>query len=161
MVSKNFFIFLFIIVGGASLYLAGDFFHHLHTYFKLSHEVPVEVSDWSIVEKKEGKFSIEALYQFHLEGREIKGRYTFPRPVYPNPYLAEDLMEEWQEKSWTIWCDPKHPHEVALQKIAPLKKGVYLALSLGIILYFAFLYQYAKQMHGQEEGSGKAPAPLS
>lgn len=161
MISKNFFVFLFILVGGASLYLAGDFFYHLHRYFKLTHEAPVEVSDWKVLEKSEGKFSIDVLYKFQVGKREITGRYPFPKPVYPNPYLAEDLVEEWQDKSWTIWYNPKAPHEVSLLKIAPLKKGIYLALSLGIILYFAFLYQYAKRMHGQEEASGKAHAPHS
>lgn len=161
MISKNFFILMFLIAGGASLYLAGDFFYRLNEYFTLTHSAPAVVSDWKVVEKREGKFSIEALFSYHIGDQEITGRYLFPKPVYSNPYVAEDLVEHWREKEWTIWYSPKRPHDALLQKAFPLKKGVYLVLSLCIILYFAFLYQYAKRMHAPVEGNGKAPEPPS
>lgn len=158
MISKNFFIFMFLIVGGASLYLGGEFFYNLNRYFHLTHSEEAQVSDWKVVEIKSGKFSVEAVYQFQIEERAIMGTYAFSKPVYPNPYLAEDLVEAWQEKTWEIWYNPKQPHDAALQKVFPAKKAIHFALSLGIILYFAFLNIYVKRMHFSEEENEKAPS---
>ena len=148
---------MFLVVGGAALYLGGEFFYQLNQYFHLTSSAPVEVSDWKIVEKKKDKYSVEASYQFHVGERVIMGTFHFPKPVYQNPYLAEDLIEDWQEKTWTVWYHPKHPHITSLQKNFPTKKAMQFAVSLLIILYFGFLNIYVKRSHFSEEGSGKAP----
>ena len=85
MISKNFFIFMFLIVGGASLYLGGEFFYNLNRYFHLTHSSEAQVFDWKVVEIKSGKFSVEAAYQFQVEERAVMGIYSFPKPVYLTP----------------------------------------------------------------------------
>ena len=147
-----------VIVGGASLWLGVDFFYNLNRYFHLTHSADAQIFDWKVVEIKSGKFSVEAAYRFQIAERTIMGTYSFPKPVYPNPYLAKDLIEAWQEKTWKIWYNPQYPYDAALQKMFPAKKVLHFALSLGIILYFSFLNLYVKKMHFLEEGSEKAPS---
>ena len=149
---------MFLIVGGASLWIGGEFFYNLNRYFHLTHFADAQVFDWKVVEIKSGKFSVEAAYQFQIEERRIVGTYSFLKPVYPNPYLVEDLIEAWQGKAWKIWYNPKHPHEAALQKMFPVRKAIHFAVSLGIILYFSFLKIYVKRMYFSEEANEKAPS---
>ncbi|MCB1106970.1 MAG: hypothetical protein KDK76_02620 [Chlamydiia bacterium] len=142
MVSKKFFYFIFLMVGGASLWLGGQFFYDLYHYFQLNSHAPAQVSEWRIVEKKPNRFSIEANYEFCVEDRTLNGVFHFSKPVYQNPYLAEDLLSHWKEKNWKIWFNADRIHEASLQKIFPIKRGVYFALSLAVMLYFAILNLY-------------------
>jgi hypothetical protein len=147
---------MFVIAGGAAVWLGGDFFFKLHQYFLLSSSAPAKVSNWSVHEKN-GKFTVEAGYHFEIPNRSIEGRYAFPKPVYPNPHLANDLVERWEDRSWEIWYNPKNPYQVSLQKAFPTKKVFQFGLSLAILIYFGFLKIYVKRVHDAEGESGKSP----
>ena len=156
MISRSFFIGIFLIVGGGALYLGGQFFFKLHQYFLLSTSAPAKVSDWNVIEKN-GKFTLEARYKFETQGGVVEGTFSFPKPVYQNPYLAEDLIKIWAEKSWEIWYHPKAPYGATLEKNFPIKKGFQFGLSLVAIVYFAFLKIYVKRMHAAQGESEKPP----
>lgn len=105
------------------------------------------LDEWRVKEEKKGKFSISVNYQFEWKGQSIAGVYDFKKPTYQNPYLAQDHIQEWSEKSWAIWLNPNQPTFVSLQKQFPMKKGVNLALCLAVLLYFVFLKGYVKRMN--------------
>ncbi len=128
-----------ILAGGGALWVGGKFFYKLHHYFLLSKEAPVVINEWTVLELKPGKFSVGATYQFKVGERTLHGVYHFAKPIYPNPYLAEDLIEEWQEEPWVIWHSQKNPTFAALEKGAPVKEGIQLALCISVFLYFLVL----------------------
>lgn len=156
-VSKNFFGFVFILCLGISLWTGGQFLYQTYGYFHRSQSAPARLSNWEVLEKKEGKFSIEVTYEFWEKGAIRTGRFLFPKPTYSNPYVAEDLVEEWKEESWTVWYNPKQPTDVTFQKRFPLKEGAYFLISLGVILYFAILKMYLSRhsFEAEREREGK------
>lgn len=125
----------------AALWIGGGFVYDLHRYFQLSSEAKACLEDWK-VEEDDGDYSIVVNYTFDNKGQKIMGRYHFPRPVYQNPYIAEEHMNSWKGKDWMIYFNPKQPSEASLQKKFPAKKGINLGLSLGILLYFLVLKGY-------------------
>lgn len=142
---RNFFSLIFILTTAAALWIGGQFFYDLNQYFHFSKSAPVQLEDWKINERKRGKFSIEVSYQFFIENRRVGGVYLFPMPVYQNPYLAEDMIQKWRGESWDIWFDPQKPTIATLQKKFPIKGAIHLALTLGMILYFAFFKFYVRR----------------
>lgn len=95
--------------------------------------------------EEEGNYSIAVNYTFDNNGQKMVGRYHFPRPVYQNPYIAEEHMKSWKDKEWKIYFNPKRPADASLQKKFPAKKGINLGLSLGILLYFLLLKGYVSR----------------
>ena len=151
-ISRNVFTALFILTGLATLWIGGGFFYEFYKYYELSHEAVVKLDNWKIHED-EDRFTIRVNYSFDWKGQTIAGRYFFPRPVYHNPYIAEEHLKLWKEKEWKIYFNPKWPSDAALQKKFPTKKGIYLGLSLGILLYFLLLKGFVVRAHSLDQRS--------
>ena len=149
MISKNIFVFLFFITGVVSLWIGSAFFYDLHRYFQLSVSAPAILDNWSIQEDEKGVFSIAVNYQFEWKQKPIQGVYHFEKPIYKNPYLARDYIDEWKDKDkdFKIWLSPNQPTLVSMQRNFPVKKGMHLILCLAIFLYFFFLKSYVKKIN--------------
>ncbi|MCB1080777.1 MAG: hypothetical protein KDK69_03040 [Chlamydiia bacterium] len=146
--SKSFFAFLLVVVSGVGLWMGGKFLYDLHHYFLLSHTAPVHINEWKVEEIKPGKFSIFASLEFQVGERIFYKNYRFLKPVYQNPYVAEALIERWENERWEVWYNPKDPQIASLQKAFPIKAGVYFVLCLGVFLYFSWLRIYVRKMGG-------------
>lgn len=136
-----------MITSAIALWVGGQFFYELNQYFQLSADTPVFLDQWNVKEEKSGKFSISVNYQFEWKGQPIHGVYDFKKPTCQNPYLANNYISEWKEKSWTVWLNPDKPTFVSLQKTFPTKKVINLALCLAVLLYFTFLKGYVRRMN--------------
>lgn len=138
---------MFLITSCVALWIGGQFFHDLNHYFQLSTNIPASLDEWNVKEGKKGTFSISVNYKFEWRGQTIHGVYAFKKPTYQNPYLANDHIKEWKEKSWTVWLNPRKPTFVSLQKVFPMKGGIKLVLCLAVLLYFTFLKGYVRKMN--------------
>lgn len=130
------------------LWMGGEFFYGLYDYFRLSASAPAILDQWDVTEEKKGEFSIRVAYRFEWKKEAIRGVYTFKKPVYHNPYVANDQTKEWQAKSWVIWFDPSQPTFNSLQRDFPLRQGIKLFFCLAILLYFVFLKGYVRRIDG-------------
>jgi hypothetical protein len=146
-ISKHIFTLLFLVTSCVALWIAGPFFYDLNHYFKLSKNVAAILDNWTVKEDAKGIFSISVNYQFEWKEQTIQGIYDFKKPTYYNLQLANDHVEEWREKSWTVWINPSQPTAVSLQKVFPMKGCIKLALSLVVLLYFAFLKGYVRNIN--------------
>ena len=154
--TKNSFNLFFLVLVGLSLWLGGDFFYRLNHYFKLSAKTSATISSWRVVEMKKDHFLVAASYTAYVDDQTFMGDFLFPEPVFQNPYLAEDLIEEWQDKRWCIWYPKGSPECASMVRSFPLKKAFYFSLSLFSLLYFALLNLYVKRRHSPQEASERA-----
>jgi hypothetical protein len=133
--SKKFFVMLFVVACGATLWVGGIFFYRLHSYFALSASKPISIDQWEIEEEKSSRMILFASYRFVFQGKTYQNRYRFPF-IYPNKFLAMDDQKKGDAQGWHVYFNPRNPHISALQKTFPLKQGIYLFLSLSIFFYF-------------------------
>ena len=135
--SKKVFAVLFIFACGVTLWVGGHFFYRLHEYFVLSASKPVSIKQWEVEEVRNSRVVLFATYQFVFKEKTYQNRYRFPM-VYPNEFLATDYQKKGENEKWRVYFNPRNPHVSALQKTFPFKQGVYLFLSLSILLYFVW-----------------------
>ena len=101
--------------------------------------MPAKVHSWKVEETRKGKFLIAASYQFQIDERLHEARCTFNKPVYPNPYLAQESIDLWKNSRWKVWYRPSDPTSATLQKQFPFKGAVHMFVCLGVFFYFIWL----------------------
>ena len=151
--SKDVFTLLMGLVVLAGLWMGGKFLYHLHDYFLLSENTKAHALQWEVEEIKSGKFSIAASFEFQVQKQMLTHRFRFPKPVYQNTYLAQNLIDQWKLEEWEVWYNPRNPQIASLQKRVPLKEGIYFGLCLVVFLYFAWLRVYVRKMNNLDSHS--------
>ncbi|MEM7174947.1 MAG: hypothetical protein AAF443_03325 [Chlamydiota bacterium] len=145
MVSKSIFQILPLIAITAALWIGGSFGFDLYRYFRLSAATSGEIQSWEVEEYQPGKFAICVNYQFQIRKRRYNQKFHFSKPVYRNPYIAEDHIKQWEKQDWKVWYDPRNPTVSSLQKLFPFKKGIHLILCMSVAVYFVWLKMYIKR----------------
>ncbi len=128
--------FLLIIAIGIVSYTGILFGGDLYRYLSLSSRSTVKVAHWAVKELGEEAFAVEAT--FMARGKEH--HYQFVKPIFKNKFIANEHIELWKKGEWEVFSDPTQEIFV-LQKFFPFKTGFHFILSLGVILWFAYLFQ--------------------
>lgn len=152
-VSKIVFSVLFLIIGLSTCWIGGKFFVYLYNFLDLNKAQKIEVSQWEAEEVKPGQFALIAHFAFEMSGKKYSRRFQFPKPIYPNPYLAKDQIEGWKQSQWWVWYNAKNPAKFSLQKSFPLKQGIYFFICLFLLFYFLWLNFYVARIHSSDRPS--------
>ena len=127
---------LLIIAVGIVSYTGALFFIDLYQYNLLSRSSPIKITRWEIKPLEGDLFAIEA--RFLARGKERT--YQFVKPIFQNPVIAREHIQLWEKASWEVFFHPKKDL-FALQKFFPFMKGIRFVLSLGVVLWFVYLFE--------------------
>ncbi len=108
----------------------------LYQYSLLSSKAPITVARWEVKPVGEGTFAVEAT--FTVLGKERQ--YQFVKPVFKNSLIAKEHAHLWQKKEWEVFFHPQKEVFV-LQKFFPFMEGIHFVLSIGIALWFVYLFE--------------------
>lgn len=144
---KTTFKLLFVLVAISSIYVGINFFIDLHRYFQLSAQTSAEFKNWEVEKKQKAGYLIVATYHFKAKNTSYYKRRPISEIVYPNRCLANEHMEKWKKEQQSVWFNPQNPHQSAILKPFPFKKGIHLLLCIGILVYFLWLNFYVKNVH--------------
>jgi hypothetical protein len=111
-------------------------------YLRLNRYCPAAIETWEIKEISASKFALIASYRFHAQGKEHEGKTEFRSFYLLNRFAAETAIEKLKKERWGVWHSLKNPHYSSLEKKLPYKSLIYFAMSLGIFLYFLYIFQY-------------------
>lgn len=128
---------LFGLTAAITLFIATQFFIDLNTYFSLSHTAPAKITSWNILELNTDKYALEATYTF----KNRQATHRFQKTYFPNPRAAESTLQELKKTPWHAFYNQKNS---SLQRLFPFKHAIHLLLSLGVLLYFFWLYSAYK-----------------
>ena len=127
---------LLIIAIGIVSYTGILFGVSLYRYNLLSCKGPVKVTHWEVKAIEGELFAVEAT--FMARGKERC--YQFVKPVFKNKFIANEHVRLWQKEPWEVFFHPTK-EVFALQKFFPFMKGIHFVLSLGIVLWFVYLFE--------------------
>ena len=96
----------------------------------------MKVLKWEVKPLEGDLFAVEAT--FMARGKERQ--YQFVKPVFKNKFIAKEHAELWEKAEWDLFSHP-HKEVFALQKFFPFMKGIRFILSLGIVLWFIYLFE--------------------
>ncbi len=82
---------------------------------------------------------IEVTYHYMFGEEFYSQSFCFSKPIYPNIYLAQEAINKKKEVINSVWLNPKNPNQSRLMRSFPLKEGVYLIVSLFVLVYFFLL----------------------
>jgi len=145
---KIFFAAMMVVISGVGAWMGGVFLLKLHEYLRLSHSSPATIHGWKIEEVRPGKFAIHANFEFQAGEVKVAQQFRFPKPIYQNRHLAQDLIGAWGKTPWRAWYNPRHPEKASLQRKVPVKSGVYCAICFIIIIYLSLLKVYVRRFSG-------------
>lgn len=134
------------IIGVAFLvtcWTAGVLVFQLYQYFDLNGVAKARIETWDIVAIRPDCFAIKASYTFD-GGR---GTYIFNKPYFPNAHAAKKNLENWEKFEWAVWYKTSQPQKSALQKLFPFKALIHAVLSMGVCLYFTYLFGYSMRLN--------------
>ncbi|MEI6242185.1 MAG: DUF3592 domain-containing protein [Chlamydiota bacterium] len=138
-------LFLFVFLAFLTLWFLGQALIELQSYLRLSQKTQAHIDRWEIVETKGGKYSIQAVYHYEIQGKEYINENSFQKHPFLNKYSAKETLQDFAKKTWEAWYDPNDPGFSQLFKEFPVKSGVRGLIVLGIFLYFVFLYGRMKK----------------
>ena len=151
--SKIVFTFFFVIIGLSTLWVGGKFFLNLYTFLDLGQAQKIKILQWEVDQVKPGKFAVVAHFLFETSGEKYPSSFVFQKPLYTNPYTAQDLVEGWKQGEWWVWYNAKNPKKFSLQKSFPLKQGIYFLICLLLLFYFVWLYFYITRIYSGGKSS--------
>ncbi len=141
---KKIFSISFLCLSGAfALYFFFGSIGELSTYQSLKQQTPGKIFQWDIRESKE-KFPITALYRFEAQGKVWQGAHRFGPPWDLNQEAAVHRLTILAKQPKMVWFDPQRPSHSSLEKNFPYNSLFRFAVSLGVFLYFGWVFSRSK-----------------
>lgn len=114
-------------------------------YFSFSQVTEVSEIHWTVFKSGEDHYQLNATYTFQANGQTIPKEQLMPKPIYPNPWAAEQAASKENTKKFKVWYAPQTPKRASLYKHFPMKEIISTILLWGLWLYFLWLGFYVKQ----------------
>ncbi|MBS0653997.1 MAG: hypothetical protein JSR39_10800 [Verrucomicrobia bacterium] len=124
---------------GIALWFSSIAAYQLFQYFRLGSFAEAEVTKWSIKELSSSRFAIEAFFEFEANGKKYQGKSLLDSPVFLNPFSAEDAIKAKEKQAFYAWYQSSKPEISSLQREFPLKSLIHALVTLGVLIYFAFV----------------------
>jgi hypothetical protein len=134
-------ILLFIFLAMPTLWFCAKAGYELICYARLSSHTKARVVSWEVEELSLSKLYLKCSYTFEVNGTLHEGKTRFMQPEFLNRPSAEQALTTFSSYSWSAWYAPKNPSFSSLQKLFPYKNSFSALISLGVLLYFYFLYR--------------------
>lgn len=119
----------------------------LFSYYQLSFQVPITITEWSIKEINSDQFAVIAHYSFNYQGVDYQS-VSQVGDFYPNPWAANRAQKQYSTQKWMAWLNPKHPDQAILEKKFPYKKTISAGILIVLLIYFSILGAYVRIRHG-------------
>ena len=130
---------LFSVAGLAICILGFQFASGLSAFLSLSAKTTGHVEHWFVESGGPSKYFIAAEYSFQCEEEQMLGKTFFQKPICPNEFSAQKLIEKYAKKPWAVYYSKKNPNISSLVKKFPLKRFFHFLISVGIFFYFFWL----------------------
>ncbi len=114
-------------------------------YWRLNTLIPVQVENWEVEQLGSSEYTIIATYSYDFSGKRYQSKIKFNKPYYLNRYAAQDDIKKFSQRSWTGWINAKNPQISSLERNFPYLKIFYAFVTLGVVLYFFYIYAYNKK----------------
>lgn len=137
--SKSIWRILLIVAAALMLWSLGTALFPLWNYLRLNALVPVKIENW-VIEPVKSEYALVAYFTYEFKGKTYKNRTKFQKPYYLNRYAAEDAVKNNKQKSLRAWIDTDNPQISSLEKPFPFLKILYSIMTVGVMLYFIYLY---------------------
>lgn len=137
--SKSIWRILLIIAGALMLWTVGSALFPLWNYVRLNALVPAKIENWEI-QKVGSEYALIAFFSYEVKGRIYKNQTTFQKPYYLNRYSAEEAVKNAKQKQWQAWVNSENPQISSLERPFPFLKILYSVMTIGVLLYFLYLY---------------------
>lgn len=111
-------------------------------FFLLSEKTEAENITWSVLKKDEEKYLLSAEYSFQAGDRQITKKETASKPVYPNPWAAEQAARKERTKNRRVWYSKNSSEHASLFKEFPTKELISAAILWALWIYFLWLGYY-------------------
>lgn len=131
-------IVLVILAASAALWFTGRGLYTLFEYYHLDKTSTAFIQKWEI-EEKGSDISILASYTFDAAGKTYPGKTKFKEPRLLNRFAAEQELKTWENMTWTVWYNGKHPEDSSLERKFPLNLLIQAFLTLGVLFYFYYI----------------------
>ncbi len=130
---------LLIVTSLVSVFFLVKTSYCLSAYFSLNRETEALSTSWSISEKGPSSFALQVSYLFDPQKKgPLQGTTEFSKPFFLNLPSAQNAVDAFAQKSWSVFYNDKNPSINSLQKIFPFKECFQLLLTLGVLVYFLF-----------------------
>ncbi|MEC7840263.1 MAG: hypothetical protein VX777_09525 [Chlamydiota bacterium] len=90
-------------------------------------------------------YLLTATYSFKHHGKNHEGEMLFEKPVYQNPWAAEQAITMNTAKPWRVWFSPSQPSRSTIIKKFPMKEAASTVILWGLWIYFLWLGVYVTQ----------------
>lgn len=148
MIAKRLVQFLFALMIGIALWYTFDASLKAWRYVKLSNEATPTNLAWNVHELTEESFAIEAHYAFVFRDHLYQNSTLFDRPTpFWNAWAAEQEIQNWAKKTWTVWFCSWDPEYSSLQKKFPIKECLSALTLWGIIGFLWIRLSSATKQH--------------
>ncbi|HSX12291.1 MAG TPA: hypothetical protein VLF61_02245 [Rhabdochlamydiaceae bacterium] len=138
--SKSIWRIVFICAAALCLWRIGLAVNAAWHYWRLNTPISVTVNSWDIAQVGSSEYALIASFSYEFEGQRYENKIMFDKPYHLNRYAAQAEIKKWSQKSWTGWLDAKNPQFSSLEKQFPYLTIFYAFISLGVLLYFFYLY---------------------
>lgn len=135
---------------GIALWFSSIAAYQLFQYLRLGSFAEAEIKKWSIKELSSSRFAVEVFFEFEAKGKKIQGTSLLDSPVFLNPFAAEDAIKANEKQSFLAWYQTSNPEISSLQKEFPLKSLIHALVTIGVLLYFAFIPKHVPYLNEQE-----------
>lgn len=135
---------------GIALWFSSIAAYQLFQYFRLGSFAEAEIQRWSIKELSSSRFAVEVFFEFEVNGEKIQGVSLLDSPVYLNPFAAEDAIKAKSKQSFLAWYQASNPKISSLQKEFPFKSLIHAFVTIGVLIYFAFIPKHIPYLNEQE-----------
>jgi hypothetical protein len=142
---RAFFSFI-CIIGLIAVWYWGVAFQALYHYVSLDVYVKPDVIEWHVQEKEKGKYFVEGIYSFDVQG-ELYSRKEVVSSDLMNIWIAEDIKKQMGSKKPKVWYKSQNPRESTLLHIFPWKKCLTAITLTGIWGYFLWLGYYIRRRY--------------
>jgi hypothetical protein len=131
-----------IVAAAIAIWTSAKFTAEIFQYLRYSRAVEAEIVDWGVLEYAPDVFKICATYEFTVDGEKFSSQHLFTKLSFRNRYAAEETVRIWTNRKWTTWYRLPAPPRSVLEREFPLKSCVHMMISLGVVVYFAWLKRY-------------------
>lgn len=124
------------------LWFTGTAIYKIYLFERFDAYAEAQNVKWTVKEKSDEEFLLDAHYNFLVNGGEIKGDSLLTEASFWNAWAAEQMVKEYTNKKWIVWYSSKNPHYSTLQKNFPLKECISMGVLWALLFYFLWLGYY-------------------
>ncbi len=114
----------------------------LYNYIQYQERTSAQNVRWSMIRYGDNDYQLRAKYSFRHEGNRHNGEIVIDRPIYQNPWAAEQAVTMNTAKPWNVWYSGKNPKHSTIIKKFPMKETISTAILWGLLAYFVWLGVY-------------------